>query len=128
MRELRKRVLACFFLFVLHWAIAQQTALIATWTASAMAADPDPAEPLLKIDGQTVRERARVSIGGSRICIRLTDEYGSTSLVIGSTTLATPIDASIVKPGSIRTVTFGGHASITIPAGAPALSDPVDFS
>jgi hypothetical protein len=31
-----------------------------------MAADPDPAEPLLKIDGQTVRERARISGYGRR--------------------------------------------------------------
>lgn len=93
-----------------------------------MAADPDPAEPLLKIDGQTVRERARVSIGGSRICIRLTNEYGSTPLLIGSVTVATPIDSASVKAGSIRTVTFGGRNSTTIPAGAPVLSDPVDFS
>ena len=118
MRELPQRVLACFFLLLPQLAIAQQTAMVATWTASAMAADPDPAEPLLKIDGQTVRERARVSIGGSRICIRLTNEYGSTPLVIGSATVSTPIDASSVKPGSIRTVTFGGHNSITIPAGS----------
>jgi lysophospholipase L1-like esterase len=127
MRELRQSVLACFFLLVPQWAMAQQTALIATWTASAMAADPDPAEPLLKIDGQTVRERARVSVGGSRICIRLTNEYGSTPLLIGSVTVAKPIDLGSVKPGSIHTVTFGGRTSITIPAGAPALSDPVDF-
>ena len=128
MRELRQWVLACFFLLLPQWAMAQQRALVATWTTSAMAADPDPAEPLLKIDGQTVRERARISIGGSRICIRLTNEYGSTPLVIGSATVATPIDLASVKPGSLRTVTFGGRTSITIPAGAPALSDPVDFS
>ena len=127
-RELRQRVFACFFLLLPQWAMAQKTALIATWTTSAMVADPDPAEPLHKIDGQTVRERARVSIGGSRICIRVTNEYGSTPLVIGSATVATPIDASSVKPGSIRTVTFGGRTSITIPAGAPALSDPVAYS
>jgi lysophospholipase L1-like esterase len=128
MRKLLQSVFACFFLFVPQWAMAQQTALTATWTSSAMAADPDPAEPLLKIDGQTVRERARVSIGGSRICIRLTNEYGSTPLLIGSVTVATPIDSASVKAGSIRTVTFGGRNSTTIPAGAPVLSDPVDFS
>jgi lysophospholipase L1-like esterase len=128
MRELRQGILACFFLLIPQWAMAQQTAMVATWTASAMAADPDPAEPLLKIDGQTVRERARVSIGGSRIRIRLTNEYGSTPLLVGAVTVATPIDSASVQPGSIRTVTFGGRNSITIPAGAPALSDPVDFS
>jgi lysophospholipase L1-like esterase len=38
-----------------------------------------------------------------------------------------PNDAASVKSGSIHAVTFGGRNSITIPAGAPALSDPVDF-
>jgi lysophospholipase L1-like esterase len=33
-----------------------------------------------------------------------------------------------VRPGSIRTVTFGGRNSVTIPAGAPVLSDPVAFA
>jgi lysophospholipase L1-like esterase len=35
-------------------------------------------------------------------------------------------DAAIV-PGSDRTLTFGGEASVNIPAGAPMLSDPVDL-
>jgi hypothetical protein len=92
--------------------MAQQTAL--NCHLDGQCNGGDPAEPLLKIDGQTVRERARVSVGGSRICIRRTNEYGPTPLLIGSVTAATPIDLASVKPGSIHTVTFGGRTSITI--------------
>jgi lysophospholipase L1-like esterase len=100
---------------------------IATWAASPELADPDPKEALLKIEDQTVRERVRVSIGGAHVRIRLSNEYGSTPLLIGAVTVATPSDASSVKPNSIQSVTFGGSSSITIPAGAPVLSDPVAF-
>ena len=74
-----------------------------------------------------MRERVRLSIGGARICIRLSNEYGAVPLVIGSATVAVPTDASSVRLGSIQTVTFAGRNSVTIPAGAPLLSDPVAF-
>jgi len=72
-----------------------------------------------------VRERVRISVGGSQIRIRLSNEYGSSPLHVGSATVAVPNDLASVKSGSIHAVTFGGRDSITIPAGAPALSDPV---
>ena len=101
---------------------------VATWAASPQSADPAINRPLLRIEDQTVRERVRVSAGGDRICIRLSNEYGSTPLLVGSATVAEPTDPSSVKPGSMQTVTFGGRTSVTIPAGAPVLSDPVNFS
>jgi hypothetical protein len=87
----------------------------------------NPDEPLLKIEDQTVRERVRVSIGGDQICIRLSNEYGSLPLPIGSVTVATPNDAASVRLGSIQSVSFGGRTSITVPAGAPVVSDPIAF-
>lgn len=127
MRQLRKSALTCFLAFASPWAMAQQTAFVVTWAASPQAGGANPAEPLDKIEGQTVRERVRVSVGGAQILIRLSNEYGSTPLLIGSVTIAAPNDFVSVKPDSIRRVTFGGRTSITIPAGAPALSDPVAF-
>jgi lysophospholipase L1-like esterase len=101
---------------------------IATWAASAKTAEVGPHHPLANIDNQTVRERVRLSIGGGRICIRLSNEFGSTPLDIGAATVAVPLDPARVKPESIKAVTFSGRNSVTIPAGAPVLSDPVEFS
>ena len=101
---------------------------ITTWATSPQPAAPDAKRPLLNIEDQTVRERVRVSIGGPQICIRLSNEYGSAPLLVGSVTVASPVDPATVKSASIDTVTFGSHNSVTIAAGAPALSDPVDFS
>lgn len=101
---------------------------MATWAASPEPADSNPNRAILKLQDQTVRERVRISVGGSQIRIRLSNEFGSSPLVIGSLTVGIPNDAASVKSGSIRTVTFGGSGAITIPPGAPALSDPVPFS
>jgi lysophospholipase L1-like esterase len=104
---------------------AQREAWIATWTASPEPRDSDPNQPVLNLQNQTVRERVRISVGSSQVRIRLSNEYGSSPLHVGPVTVAVPNDLASVKSGSIHTVTFGGRDSITIPAGAPALSDPV---
>ena len=127
MNALRNCALACFLLFAPHLIAAPRNAWIATWAASSQPVAPEPNEPLLNIEDQTVRERVRVSIGGTKIRIRLSNEYGSAPLLIGSATVAAPNDPTSIRPGSIRTVTFGEHNSVTIPAGAPVLSDPVGF-
>jgi lysophospholipase L1-like esterase len=76
--------------------------------------------------GQTLRLIARASIGGARVRIRVSNEMGSTPLRIGRATIALRTSgAAIAGP---RQLSFGGVASITIPAGAPALSDPVDLA
>jgi lysophospholipase L1-like esterase len=127
MNALRNCALVCFFSFVSQLAGAPQNAWVATWASSPQPADPNPNKPLLKIEDQTVRERVRVSIGGPQICIRLSNEYGSAPLLVGAVTVAASNDPTSVRPGSIQTVTFEGHNSVTIPAGAPMLSDPVPF-
>jgi lysophospholipase L1-like esterase len=108
-------------------AAAQARAWIATWAASPESANSNPKLAMLNLKNQTVRERVRVSLGGSQICIRLSNEYGARPLLAGAVTLARPVDASSVAPDTIRTVTFSGHGSVMISPGAPVLSDPVAF-
>lgn len=125
--RMRSCVFVCAVLLATQLIAAPRSAWIAAWAASPQPVAPNPREPLLNLENQTVRERVRVSMGGTRICIRLSNEYGSTPLLVGSATVATPLDPASVRPGSIQTVTFGGSSSVTIPAGAPVLSDPVAF-
>src|ERR1700685_3774696 len=97
MNALRNGALVFFLLFVPQLAGAQRNPWIATWAASPEPAAPDPHEPLLNIEDQTVRERVRVSIGGAQICIRLSNEYGSAPILIGSATVAAPNDPATVR-------------------------------
>src|SRR6201990_289708 len=98
MTALRDWVVVSLLLVVPQLAGAPRNAWITTWAASPQSAAPDADEPLLKIEDQTVRERVRVSIGGDQICIRFSNEYGSTPLLIGSATVAAPNDPRSVRP------------------------------
>jgi lysophospholipase L1-like esterase len=104
---------------------------IATWAASPQPWwDADffaPIDVPRSLRNQTVRQIARVSLGGSRVRIELSNEYGSDPLVIGAAHVALAGDGSAIVAGSDRPLTFGGRASVTVPPGAPILSDPVDL-
>jgi lysophospholipase L1-like esterase len=126
-RVMRDAGIASLLFFAPGAAVAPQQAWVATWAASPQASAPDPNEPLLNIEDQTVRERVRVSLGGAQIRLRLSNEYGTTPLLVGAVTVAVPNDAASVKAGSVQTATFDGSKSVMIPAGAPVLSDPLTF-
>ena len=123
-----KMILAASLFLLSHCAIGQRSAWIATWATSVEAADADPDEPLLNLDNQTVRERARVTLGGPQIRIRLTNEYSSSPVLVGKVSVGIANSAAGVVSGSLRGVTFGGKTAVLIPPGAPALSDPIDLA
>src|SRR5215468_6588401 len=127
MNALRMSILLCLLLVVPELVGASPNAWIATWATSPQSGTPNPREPLLNIDNQTVRERVRASIGGSQIRLRFSNEFGSSPLLIGAATVAIPTDTSSIKEESIRDVTFEGRNSIEIPSGAPVVSDPISF-
>ena len=88
--------------------LAQPEKWVATWASSPAPPDPDPDRPILNLQNQTVRERVRISAGGPQFRIRLTNEYGSSPLLVGSVTAAVPTNPAGVKSGSIQAVSFGG--------------------
>jgi lysophospholipase L1-like esterase len=80
------------------------------------------------LTNQTVRLVAHTSIGGSRVRIRVSNEMGTTPLRIGSAHVALRQGGAQIAAGTDRVLTFNGATSVTIPAGAPVLSDPVSLS
>jgi lysophospholipase L1-like esterase len=75
----------------------------------------------------TIRQLVRVSAAGKRIRLRFTNEGGSDVLALGAVHVGLAGPDGSVLPGSDRVVTFDGQQAITVPAGAPLLTDPVDL-
>jgi lysophospholipase L1-like esterase len=59
--------------------------------------------------------------------VRLSNAYGAKKLIIGGAHIAVRRDGASIVAGSDRKLTFGGQASISIPAGALVVSDPVEL-
>jgi lysophospholipase L1-like esterase len=55
----------------------------------------------------------------------MTNTFGSAPLTVGGVSVGVVLDGAQLVPGMSHTVTFGGKDSVTIPAGAQVLSDPL---
>jgi lysophospholipase L1-like esterase len=80
------------------------------------------------LEGQTVRQVARISVGGDQVRIVLSNEFGARPVTIGSATVALSAGGDTVDPATVKPVTFSGQTSAVIPPGAPLVSDPVDLA
>jgi lysophospholipase L1-like esterase len=87
---------------------------------------PLPADTA-QYNNQTLRAIVQTSVGGNEVRVRVANTFGTSPLVIGAAHVAVQSSGSSIVAGTDRTLTFGGRASVSIPAGALALSDPVDL-
>jgi lysophospholipase L1-like esterase len=79
-------------------------------------------------ENQTVRQIVYISAGGTRVRVKLSNEYGIGALIIGSAHIALQSTGASIVPASNRALTFGGQTSVAIAQGTVALSDPVNLS
>ena len=99
---------------------------VTTWAASPQAPTPlFPNPGNAGFSNQTVRNIVFTSVGGNQIRIRLSNAFGKRTLTVGRVSVGIPLTGAQLVPGTTHPVTFGGQASVTIPVGAEAVSDPV---
>jgi lysophospholipase L1-like esterase len=110
---------------------ANETHWVATWGASPapqLAEDAQMRAAKLLFNNQTIREIVHVSIGSDTLRVRLSNAYGPKALEIGAVHVALRANGSAIVSGSDRALTFNGRSSVSIPANALVLSDPVKLA
>jgi lysophospholipase L1-like esterase len=105
-----------------HW--------VASWgTAQMVPQTQDELAPAQWRDA-TLRQVVRVSVGGDKLRVKISNAMGVTPLVVDAASVAVSKGpgAAAVDAGTLRALRFNGSASVTIPGGAEYLSDPVDLA
>ncbi|MBB5697850.1 SGNH/GDSL hydrolase family protein [Sphingomonas yantingensis] len=77
----------------------------------------------------SLRQTVRVSAGGPRIRIRISNAFGTKPLIVRSASIARPVrpGAAAVQTASLVPIRFGGRAGMAVPPGSDWLSDPVEM-
>lgn len=99
---------------------------ISTWAASPHKPSSGLGEYQQGFTDQTLRLIVPISRGGDTIRVRLTNRYGDQPASFSGVTVGVRETGATL--GSLRPVTFGGHRSVTVRAGAKTLSDPIDLT
>lgn len=104
-----------------HW--------VGTWSAAQQLPEPPNQLPPEAQANATLRQTVHLSVGGPSIRLRISNAYGAAPLHLTEVHVARPVAGTLgaIDPGSDRTVTFGGHEAVVVPAGADYLSDPLPF-
>lgn len=76
---------------------------------------------------QTFRMIVRLSTGGTRVRVRMSNATGSAPVTFDGVRVAHRTRTSSVDPATDRRLTFGGQSSVTVPVGEDVVSDPVDL-
>lgn len=103
----------------------------ATWAPSQSATAPRPVagtpDRVPTYANATIRQVIRTTIGGERVRIRISNEYGDRPMVIGGAHMALHATGSNTDASSDRALMFGGNPSVVVRTGAVVVSDPIAF-
>lgn len=110
----------------------QRDTWVGSWSAGMHVASPGMGEEfpsqIFELGGLTLRQVARLSLGGTQVRIRLSNIFGEEPVTIGAAHIAMRESQARIDPATDHVVTVSGLPSFTIPAGAVVLSDPVDLA
>lgn len=102
---------------------------VASWASAQMIPTAKDALPSADVTDGTLRQTLRLSTGGGKIRVRLSNAFGTEPLKLSGVhvALAAAPGSARIDPASDRALAFSGRPDLTIPAGAEYLSDPIDF-
>ena len=104
-----------------HW--------VGSWASSQQIPEPNNALRPEQLTDVTLRQLMRLTLGGPRLRVRLSNVFGTAPLRIDSVHIARTAggDSARILPGGAA-LTFAGRSEVVIPAGAEISSDPVAFA
>jgi lysophospholipase L1-like esterase len=99
-----------------------------SWAAAAQASpEPENERALPDLKDKTVRQIVRLSAGGRRFRLLLSNEFTPSEMRIGSVRVALVAADGAIVAGSEREVRFAGRAGARMMANAPLVSDSIDL-
>ena len=122
-------LVAATLLVLAPWstANAQTQRWASSWASAQMLVDPKDALPAPTQKDLTLRQLVRITAGGTRLRITVSNVFGTAPLTISGVNVARAVSpgSSRVDPSTDRPVTFNGVRTAIIPAGAEYVSDPI---
>jgi len=100
---------------------------VGTWAAAQQLTEPRNLPPAPGLAGSTLRQVVQVSVGGERMRVRFSNQFGTRPLVLAAVHMAASTGASAIDVATDREVRFAGAASVTLAPGATVVSDPLAY-
>jgi lysophospholipase L1-like esterase len=131
-RSLIVRIAATLFAASFIAVTAHAQRWTATWSPSQSATAARPAagavDRVTTLVNATLRQVIHTTIGGDRVRVRISNEYGDRPLVIGRVHVALRTSGSSINAASDRPLMFDGKERVVVRTGSVVTSDPLAFN
>jgi len=103
---------------------------VASWGSSQMTPNAEQQLPAATLPGATLRQVVRLTTGGDRLRVRISNVFGTQPLELHGVNIAraTRLGSAATVAGSDRALSFAGQRMAFVPAGSELVSDPVALS
>jgi lysophospholipase L1-like esterase len=100
---------------------------VGAWASAQQVPEERNALPADTLNDATLRQIVRLTVGGERLRVRISNVFGTTPLQVTAARIAKPLSpgGAAIDTTTDRAVTFLGKTWVTVPPGAEYLSDPV---
>ncbi|MEV4318086.1 LamG-like jellyroll fold domain-containing protein [Actinocrispum sp. NPDC049592] len=96
------------------------------WLGAWSAPSDGQVVPPVALNGQTVRTVVKPSMTGASVRVKLSNPQGSSAMTVGAASVGAQSAGASLASAPVP-LTFGGSASVTIPAGGDVVSDAATF-
>ena len=103
------------------------TRWVGTWSAAPQLTETENLPPAPGLSNNSLRQIFYVSIGGSRLRLHLSNQYGNAPVVISGVHLARSMSGHTIDAATDRALAFSGSPAVTIPVGGSVTSDEFEF-
>ena len=114
-------------LILMAFAIQAHAQWIGTWAAAAEFTGPGDM-PASSLSNRSLREVIHVSIGGSELRLKISNEFSKEPVDIRSMYIADAIEGWEIQTKTARYVTFNGKRNVTVEPGKALYSDVIKYS
>ena len=105
----------------------ENTQWVGTFSAAPQLTEPSNLPPAPGLWGNTLRQNVHVSLGGKRLRVHFSNQYGYRPLTLNAARVAVSAGRDAIDPATTQALTFAGMPQVTLEPGAAVVSDPFDF-
>lgn len=102
-----------------HW--------VGTWGTAPQLVEVKNMPPAPGLSGNSLRQIVRVSVGGSKIRLKFTNEFSQEPLTMESVQIAVSTGGNRIDGATCKFLKFQGKKAVTLSPGSVLLSDPISF-
>src|SRR5574344_2479187 len=118
---------ACLLVLSAVQASQKKENWIGTWATAPLRITPDNMPPTPGLAHNSLRQVVKVSIGGDKIRVKLSNEYSQSQLEIKSVYVAVSQGGCNIDARTAKYVSFKGKRQVSVSKGGMTVSDPVPF-